>query len=60
MDFIDERAAWEKKNWGRTGILANVQGKIGAPYRDMTQKVGELLKIISPFDQIRIDRFTRN
>ena len=23
--------------WGCTGILANVQGKIGAPYRDLTQ-----------------------
>ena len=29
--------ASEKKFGGFPGILANVQGKIGAPYRDMTQ-----------------------
>ena len=31
------RVASEKKIWGFPGILANVQGKIGVPYRDMTQ-----------------------
>ena len=29
--------ASETKIWGFPGILANVQEKIGAPYRDMTQ-----------------------